>query len=399
MTNTAAGGDRPTLMIRCPEDAICAVPYLLGFHPELSIVAIGTEGPSGTCAMRLDLPAATGPPAGVASAAARALGEHIAALMLGNRFTKVLLLGYGPEERVTPTIEAACAALRGHPLEVGEALRVEGGRWWSYHCRDPRCCPPEGSTFDIAGSVIAAQATLAGQVAHADRAELARTVAPVGGPARSCMRRATDRAEERFFGWAVGGMGPGAVGARMVEEGLPMVADLAERVRAGAVPPDDDEIAWLGVLLTSLRVRDEAWIRIDGAHLEGHVGFWRDVLRRVEDPYAAAPGSLLAYAAYASGDGGLANVALDRVFEADPGYSMASLVRDLIIAGVPPRKARLDMTPHELAAAYGDHDAVGEAEEETLGRASRVALDGQDRWDGGSEQDGGDGRSEQGRPL
>ena len=56
--------------------------------------------------------------------------------------------------------------------------------------------------------------------------------------------------------------------------------------------------------------------------------------------------------AWQSGDGALANVALDRALADDPGYSMASLLRQVIAAGAPPSLARLPMTPEEVAASY-----------------------------------------------
>ena len=55
-----------------------------------------------------------------------------------------------------------------------------------------------------------------------------------------------------------------------------------------------------------------------------------------------------------SGDGALANVALDRALADDPGYSMALLLRQVISAGTPPSMARLPMTPEEVAASYDD---------------------------------------------
>jgi hypothetical protein len=52
-------------------------------------------------------------------------------------------------------------------------------------------------------------------------------------------------------------------------------------------------------------------------------------------------------------------VALDRAQADDPGYTMAILLREVINAGTSPRRARLPMTPEEVAASYA------EAEQET----------------------------------
>ena len=58
--------------------------------------------------------------------------------------------------------------------------------------------------------------------------------------------------------------------------------------------------------------------------------------------------------AWQSGDGALANVALDRALADNPTYSMAALLRQVITVGTPPSMARLPMTPEEVAASYDD---------------------------------------------
>ena len=76
--------------------------------------------------------------------------------------------------------------------------------------------------------------------------------------------------------------------------------------------------------------------------------------------YVAAPAALLAFVAWQSGDGALANVALDRALADDPRYSMALLLRQVITAGAPPSLARLPMTPEEVAASYDEAEAEAE---------------------------------------
>ncbi|TMQ91698.1 DUF4192 domain-containing protein [Actinomadura soli] len=313
------------LVIRSAQDAIAAVPYLLGFHPSRSLVVIGFESDgNGTCAIRLDLPSSDA-------------AERVAALLSGNGFRRSLILGYGPDGEVRESAAVLRAALGSAGVPAAEAVRVADGRWWSLTC-DDGCCPPEGVPYDISASVVAAQATFAGQVALADRSELVRSVQQLDGPVRTAMREATDRAEIRLLSRPDD-----------PDESLAFVHALL--TRAGA-PPTDDEVAWLGVLLTDLRFRDEAWIRIDEDAPAADIAFWRDVVRRVEDAYVPAPASLLAFAAYSAGDGGLANVAIERVLDADPAYSMAVILREVINAGIPPSKLRLRMTSDQLASAY-----------------------------------------------
>jgi Domain of unknown function (DUF4192) len=64
--------------------------------------------------------------------------------------------------------------------------------------------------------------------------------------------------------------------------------------------------------------------------------------------------------AWQSGNGALANVALDRALAEDANYSMAMLLRQVIDSGAPPSLARLPMTPDEVAASYDTLEARDE---------------------------------------
>ncbi|MES9540773.1 MULTISPECIES: DUF4192 domain-containing protein [unclassified Actinomadura] len=337
-----------SLVIRSAQDAIAAVPYLLGFHPSRSLVVIGFEGRSrGTCAIRLDLPA-PGPAGRFATdrvatdrvATDRAAADRVAAVLAGNGFGRSLLLGYGPDEEVRQAAGPIRAALSSAGVPVAEAIRVAEGRWWSLTCVDV-CCPPEGTPYDISATTVAAQATFAGHVALADRAELVSSVQPLDGPARAAMARATERAEKRYL----------AHPSTPAEDDLAFVLALLARARTGT-RPTDDEVAWLGLLLTDLRLRDETWARLDEDAPAADIAFWRDIVRRVDPAYAPAPASLLAFTAYSAGDGGLANVALQRALDSDPAYSMAVILREVVNAGIPPSRLRMHTPPDPPSAHH-----------------------------------------------
>ena len=252
-------------------------------------------------------------------------------------------------------------------LDLRDVLRVEDGRYWSYLCRDPSCCPPEGVPVNPRHPAAAAMAE-AGVPVLPDRAALAAAVAPLGGITRQSMRQATDRAEAHaaeLLGLASGSGRPRAAARLVVLEGLSAVAGALATYRAGGRFVTDDQVAWLSLALTNLRVRDDAWARMDPDHRDAHTRLWTDVVRRAERPYVPPAASLLAFTAWQCGNGALSNVALDRALEADPGYSMALLLRDTIDAGTPPSMARLPMTPEEVAASYAAADegaATGAAE-------------------------------------
>ena len=344
------------LKVRTPAAVLAVIPYLLGFHPSASLVVIGSGRPSGRIHItsRYDLP---DPPS---SADAAEIAEHAAALLENvPGVTAAVVVGYGSGRLVTPVAEAVRRKLPASGIELHELLRVEGGRYWSYLCASPACCPTEGVPFDTAAEPVAAEMTFAGRQTLPDRAALARTVAPIGGLARESMRQATERAEDRAAGLVASAVRSGRdreVVAVLTEHGLRAVRDAIAACRSGDIPTSHDDIAWLALALSNIRIRDDAWARMDPRFREDHERLWTAVVRLAEPEYLPAAAALLAFTAWQEGNGALANVALARALDADPGYTMALLIRDAIAGGLPPSAAELPMTPEDVAASYEEQD-------------------------------------------
>lgn len=357
MTDTT----RPTLSVHSPADLIAAVPYLLGFHPADSLVVVALRGTAVAFAARYDLPGNAepppdagplpdagpppdpGPPRAVEADEARAVDAEPSAAAVARQVARVvcrqgveaaIILGYGPAMPVTAGVQALATALRAEHITVLDELRVTAGRFWSYRCREAACCPPEGTACHPAGSVVAAAATFAGQVALPDRAALVTRLAPVEGAARTAMRAATTIAERRRHALISSGGPADPVGRRALRRaGDAAVREAVRRHRAGGALADE-EVAWLGVVLTHLPVRDRAWSLTDAQ--DWYVSLWTELVRRVEPAYVPAPGCLLAFAAWCAGQGALASVALDRVRRQDPGYPMGILLDEVLQHGLPP---------------------------------------------------------------
>jgi Domain of unknown function (DUF4192) len=350
---------QPNLVVRAgsPGALLRLVPHLLGFVPEASLVVIGVAPPRDRIrvTLRYDLP---DPPAAdqVAEIAAHALG-----VLSTQRLTAAVAIGYGPEALVTPVATELREAAWQAAIDVGEFLRVQDGRYWSLVCGNEQCCPPEGVPFDTAPADPAEAAALArvGDQVLAGRAAVAARVAPLGGIARKSMRQATRRAEQhvaQLLGQVRRSGRLGAARHMIAAEGLAAVGAMIARYRDGGRFDSDDEVARITVALRDLRVRDDAWARMDPGHSGAHQRLWTDVVRRAQPGYVAAPAALLAFVAWQAGEGALANVALDRALADDAKYSMALLLRQVITAGAPPSMARLPMTPEEVAASYHEQD-------------------------------------------
>jgi len=340
------------VLVGSPTALLAVVPVLLGFEPGNSVVVIGTDRPGGEVrlTLRYDLPDPR---------LSGAVAMHAVTVLSAQRISTAVAVGYGPERLVSPVAGALreCAPRAG--ITVTELLRTEGGRYWSYVCTEAACCPPEGTPFDIGDHPAARAMAVDGIRVLASRDELAATVAPVTGDVAERMRRATMEAEERVAKGVARATRSGrkaSVRRLIATAGLPAVAEAIGRYRGGGrLQPE--EAAWLSVVLRDLRVRDDAWSRMRPEHREAHRRLWTDVTRLAQPGYTSAPASLLAFVAWQSGNGALANVALDRALADDPQYSMAVLLRQVIDSGAPPSLARLPMTPDDVAASYDDLEA------------------------------------------
>jgi hypothetical protein len=331
-----------------PASLLAVIPLLLGFRPGASLVLIGTEPPRHTVkvTLRYDLPDPPG--AGVAAD----IASHALGVIGAQGLTTAVAVGYGPAALVDPVAGAMRDAAREAAIDVREFLRVEAGRYWSYVCGDEACCPPAGVPFDVSAP--------AGPPVLPDRAAVAARVAPLGGITAESMRQATRRAERhvtQLLAKVRKSARRGAARRLIAAEGLAELGALIAAYRAGGRYATDYQVAWVTVTLRDLRVRDDAWARMDPAYRDAHRQLWTDVTRRAQPGYVAAPAALLAFVAWQCGDGALANVALDRALADDPRYSMALLLRQVITAGAPPSLARLPMTPEEVAASYDDAEA------------------------------------------
>jgi hypothetical protein len=334
-----------------PAAMLAVVPHLIGFTPTSSLVIAGGRGARHRIdvTLRFDLP---DPPD---HTLAEAIAGQAVSVLTHQDFTTVVVIGYGPGELVTPVADTLRDAFAGTSVRVHDILRVEDGRYWSYVCSNPGCCPPEGVPFDPGTHPASAiLAELSGRQVLASRDQLAASIAPVTGNTAETMRLETTRAERIAARLLAEATRAGSTSRPVVDRGLGAVQAAIGIYRSGGSIALASQFAWLTLALSSLRVRDDAWARMDPSHREAHLQLWTDLTRHAQPGYVAAPASLLAFTAWQAGNGALANLALDRAEADDPGYSMALLLRDTLTAGTPPSLAILPMTPEEVAASYDE---------------------------------------------
>ncbi|GLW91491.1 DUF4192 domain-containing protein [Actinokineospora globicatena] len=320
--------------LRHTDQVIAALPYLIGFAPTDSLVALtirdaGEVGP----VIRVDLPA---PPGRVPMA------THLADIITGYHVRVALLIVVGGgERRHDPAfVEAVTRAL----VEVGVSVEhafwtrsVEAGEpWLSY--RDPGLT---GAVADPASSAIAAQFTVQGIVVYSSRADMAASLA--ADPEGDLDRRAA------LIDAAV------AADKSTTAEKLDLVHKVIDEFDASPVRGrgarvadpsptdpdlDDTRLAQLAIALSDPHVREACMAIPLGTRDRSAARLWTRLTRALPAPERAEAAFQLAVSRYLRGDGVYARVALGIALAANPRHSLAALVDSAAQHGIPPTELR-----------------------------------------------------------
>ncbi|GAA4470952.1 DUF4192 domain-containing protein [Phytohabitans houttuyneae] len=315
-------------------DVVALVPYLLGFHPESSIVVLGLRATTVDFATRMDLPEGDLP-----RDVLRHLASILAEMVARQGGDAAVVIGYGAASQVDPLLDFVGSALAGRHVELIERVRVTDGRYYTVHCDDPRCCPAAGTELPIHG-VAVAQAVFAGHTALPNRAAFAAQLAAESGQARQVMLDALGSAAASLLAMveapttvpAEGTAGSAAEDA-IREMGYQAVREALRRYEHGG-RLDDDEAARLLLLLQRTDVLVAAWKR--SRPRDAHQRLWTDLTRRAPEDLLPEPACLLAFTAWRCGSGALARVALDRALAANPDHDAARIMSQLLDSGVSP---------------------------------------------------------------
>ena len=187
-----APGRSERIRLVSPSAVVAAVPHLLDFRPRRSLVVLLITGEGGRVRATLradlhrpdDVDEATGEPmtfeAWVRWVVSRT--RHADAVA-------AILVMYPDEEPIVgaplpglDVVEAVRVALDDRGIRTKDALCVGAERWWSYQCRDPRCCPPEGKPLDDPQALrVSSSLVLSGSGFAPDRETLEHSLDPVGG--------------------------------------------------------------------------------------------------------------------------------------------------------------------------------------------------------------------------
>lgn len=309
---------RPTLRISGPAQILQIIPYLLGFHPERSVVIVALNETAIVVSARYDIEA---PPE---------LAEPLCRTAAESGADRVIVIVYDDDVDGLPLphhehLDALGVVFDRYELRAVDALAVGNGRWWSYLCENDSCCPREGTALESAG-VAAVGAVAEGLVALPGRADLEAELAPDPiGMAK--VRTALDE-----LGAAVDDRPDVVVRA----DDWAVVRRFVRRARRGSGPVPPDEAARVLWALMDLAVRDAA-VGFLASRPEPEVTrAWRDLVRVAPSGWRAPAATVYALWCFAAGSGARSNIAVDVALEANPHYSMAQLLADAQCGGINP---------------------------------------------------------------
>lgn len=324
------------LKMRGRAGLLAAVPALLGFHPQESLVMICMSGPRRRVGpvIRVD-------------ADDRSPGLRTMLTGHAERYAdEVALVLYTELPGPPALLDLMLAALTAADIDVLDALLIRDGRVWptetlAGHQVIGASDDDDGHSFPIPDSddpqvqAMAAAAALHGRGILPDRAALARSIAgPTGELAdrsAEAFRRAADVLLRTLESEEMTGPDPVALLADRAADNA--LFCMAKRGRL-----DGYLSAQLGLLVSDVAARDALLSRAVVELEAGWLPMLISAAGQVLDHDAAALCCLLAVTAYRHGDGALAQVAVDRCLAAEPDYRLGHLLLAAMASGLPPQQ-------------------------------------------------------------
>ncbi|MGW6526030.1 DUF4192 family protein [Streptomyces sp. NPDC054962] len=351
--------------LRTPAELADALPYLLGYRPEDSIVlvALHDRGGRGRFGGRARLGIPANPDDWEAVAQQLTQGLVKGSERRGTRPASMVVYlcqepgkgetGRQVMERLQPLahrLRLECGRL---DVPVIEALCIADGRFWSYCCGGKNCCPVEGVAMGLPGtSVLAAAATYAGIQVRGTLRELRARLLPLETGAVLEQEIALDTAGMALVPRILDEESRAAVAEETMDLAGRVVRRLAEApVVPGALLADrrDDELLGFdeaAALILGLQdrvTRDRAAGWMEGDEAAPALRLWRALARRCVGPYgehAAPPLTLAGWVAWSTGDELEAREALAMALGADPDYLFARLLHQACNEGLDPESVR-----------------------------------------------------------
>jgi hypothetical protein len=308
-SHSGGPGDSPggsAVVLRTPDELLAAIPHLLGFNPQESIVLVPVT--PGLPIARVDLPRTGDDREEVLHHLSGPYGRNA-------RSGAMVALVCVTEDRRSAELTSQHLAEGLEQVGVATPLRIwaTDQRWMEFTTGET------GNRSAKTATRLSAEAVAAGRARPAATRELlAESLvgdrAPVAELLRSARAAAAPSNTTTERHWAV---------------------DRLEQFHTEGNRLNDHDAARMLVALTWTRVRDALWENMSRDNATEHTALWTDLTRRAPDEVRTPAATLLAFSSWLGGDGARAWCALDQI-PGGPPYSMAALVATVLQDGVNP---------------------------------------------------------------
>lgn len=332
---------QPDFRLNRPGALIAALPAVLGFVPEKSLVLVAVDRDEMGAVMRVDLsPHLAASIDGIAEVAAATPADGVIAVIVD---ADDPLCPMCNEEYHELTVELT-TALAAHGITMLAAHVVDrvhaDGRW---HCADG--CGAGGAVDDPSASPLAVAAVLDGRRLYPRRADLQQVIEPTDR--QRCGELAKVISTLAHSRSAAGRTDPDT--RRDVEDAMAAAAHVADGRELS-----DEQLAGLACALTDAEVRDTLYALAVGENAAEAESLWAALSRSLPEPWRLEALVLLAFSAYARGDGPLAGVSLESALRCDPAHRMARMLDTALQSAMRPEQIReLAGTGYRLADRLG----------------------------------------------
>ena len=332
----------PDFPLNRPGALIAALPAVLGFVPEKSLVLVTVDRGELGCVVRVDLSLElTQSVSHIADVAAAAKPDSAIAVVIDEDGAACPMCN--DDYRALADKLVSALAKRGiELLAVHVVDRVAAdGRW---HCVDG--CGSAGTVDDPSASPLAVAAVLDGRRLYARRSELQDVVAVVDPARAAALARIIRRGKQRA-------QHPSDRREDAARRDIEGVIAAAARFADGDILTDAD-LARLAWSLADTRVRDTLYALAVGESAQAAESLWAMLSRTLPEPWRVEALVLLAFSAYARGDGPLAGVSLEAALRCAPTHRMAGMLDTGLQSGLRPEQIReVAVSGYRLAARLG----------------------------------------------
>jgi hypothetical protein len=326
-----------------PGAVIAALPAVLGFVPEKSLVLISIDDNELGSVMRVDLSESIADQVGQLAEVASAASPEAAIVVI------VDADGAGCpmcNEQYRDLCATLTDELSQRDIVLWAAHVVDrvaaGGRW---HCVDG--CGAGGVIDDPSSSPVALAAVLDGRRLYARRADLQSVIAVDDRvPTAALAELIAEYAPSRD---AAHRADPSGCVRRDAEDAMAAAARVGEGQQLS-----DAELAGLACALGDVEFRDTMYALAVGQSAGEAESLWALLSRSLPTPWRVEALVLVAFSAYVRGDGPLAGVSLEAALRCQPDHRMAGMLDTALQSGLRPEHIReLAVTGYRLAERLG----------------------------------------------